>query len=262
MMLIIRSILFNILFYLTTLLQMIVMSPYFFAVSRKKAWLVPNNWARINNWLMKVVAGADIEFRGLEHIPDGACIIAPKHQSSWDTFAFVHHMRDPVYILKRQLMWIPLFGWYLGKFDMIAIDRASREEARKQVNEGARRMVANGRQIVIYPEGTRRPPGAEPAYKQGVAMIYEATGVPVIGVAHNAGLYWPRRKFLRYPGKMIIEFLPAIPAGLPKDEMFRQLTDTLEARSDALLLEAANAPNPPPMPESAARRLAELRAKV
>jgi 1-acyl-sn-glycerol-3-phosphate acyltransferase len=253
-----RSALFNAAFYLTTLVQMIIFTPYYFLVPRSKAWIVPNNWSRLNNWLMKVIIGAEIEFRGVENIPAGPCIIAPKHQSAWDTFAFLVHLRDPVLILKRQLMWIPLFGWYVGKMDMIAIDRASREESRKQVNDGANRAKADGRQIVIYPEGTRRAPGAEPAYKQGVAMIYEATGLPVVGIAHNAGLFWPRRKFMRYPGKVVFEFLPPIPPGLPKDEMFKRLVVELEGRCDALLADIAAGPNPPPLPDTAVKRLKEL----
>jgi 1-acyl-sn-glycerol-3-phosphate acyltransferase len=253
-----RSALFNAAFYLTTLAQMIIFTPYYFVVSRPKAWAIPNNWSRLNNWMMKTIVGATIEFRGLENIPDGPCIIAPKHQSAWDTFAFLVYLRDPVLILKRQLMWIPLFGWYVGKMDMIAIDRASREESRKQVNDGANRAKADGRQIVIYPEGTRRAPGDEPAYKLGVAMIYEATGLPVVGIAHNAGLFWPRRKFLRYPGRVVIEFLPPIPAGLPRTEMFDRLVSEMEARCDAILLEVAASDNPPPMPPTARARLAQL----
>jgi 1-acyl-sn-glycerol-3-phosphate acyltransferase len=261
-MLALRSLLFNTAFYLTTLLQMLVWLPYYFSVTRAKAWIVPNTWARLNNWMMKAFCGAEVVFKGEENLPDGPCIIAAKHQSSWDTFTFVPHLKDPVYILKRQLTWIPFFGWYLAKMDMIAIDRASRDEARKQVAEGANRAKRDGRQIVIYPEGTRRMPGDTPAYKQGVAMIYEATGLPVVPIAHNAGLFWPRRKFWRHPGTMTVEFLPPIPPGLPRDQMFKQLVETLEARCDALLVEAATAPNAPPLPETAVKRLAELGVRL
>jgi 1-acyl-sn-glycerol-3-phosphate acyltransferase len=261
-MLALRSLVFNAAFYLTTLLQMIVMAPYYFMVSREKAWLVPNNWSRLNNWMIRVICGARVEFRGLENVPDGPCIIAAKHQSAWDTFVFLPYLHDPVLILKRQLMWIPLFGWFVAKMDMIAIDRASRDEARKQVADGANRAKADGRQILIYPEGTRRSPGDEPSYKQGVAMIYEATNLPVVAIAHNAGLFWPRRKFLRFPGTLVVEFLPAIPAGLKRDEMFSRLVTELEARCDALLVEAATGPNPPPLPDTAVKRLRDLGVAV
>jgi 1-acyl-sn-glycerol-3-phosphate acyltransferase len=257
-MLALRSLLFNAAFYLTTLVQMVVFAPFYFLVSRARAWAVPNFWSRLNNAMLRAICGATVEFKGVENLPYGPCIIAAKHQSAWDTFVFLPYLRDPVLILKRQLMWIPMFGWYVAKMDMIAIDRASRDEARKQVADGANRAKADGRQILIYPEGTRRAPGDEPSYKQGVAMIYEATGLPVIPIAHNAGLFWPRRKFLRFPGKMTVEFLPAIPAGLPRDVMFKRLINELEARCDALLVEAATAPNPPPLPETAIKRLKEL----
>jgi 1-acyl-sn-glycerol-3-phosphate acyltransferase len=257
-MLVLRSLLFNALFYITTFVQMVVMTPYYFAVPRAKAWIVPNNWSRVNNWLLRVICGATVEFKGLENIPDGPCIIAAKHQSAWDTFVFLPYLKDPVLILKRVLMRIPLFGQFVAKMDMIAIDRASRDEARRQVNKGAVRAKNDGRQILIYPEGTRRSPGDEPAYKQGVSMIYEATGLAVVPVAHNAGMFWPRRRFLRYPGKMTVEFLPPIPAGLKRDEMFKRLVSELEARCDALLIDGASQPNPPPLAESAIKRLEEL----
>ena len=257
-MLVIRSLLFNALFYITTFVQMVVQAPVYFLVPRKTAWFVPNNWSRLNNYMLRVICGATVEFKGMENIPDGPCIIAAKHQSAWDTFVFLPFLKDPVLILKRILMRIPLFGQFVAKMDMIAIDRASRDEARKQVNAGALRAKADGRQILIYPEGTRRTPGDEPAYKQGVSMIYEATGLPVVPIAHNAGMFWPRRKFLRYPGKMTVEFLPPIPAGLKRDEMFKRLVTELEARCDALLIDGASQPNPPPLAEATRLRLIQL----
>lgn len=257
-MLALRSLAFNALFYITTLAQMIIYAPFYF-LARHRPWWAPNRWSRLNNWMLARLCGATVTFKGVENIPDGPCIIAAKHQSAWDTFVFLPYLKDPVLVLKRQLMWIPIFGWYVAKMDMIAIDRANREVARKQVADGANRAAADGRQILIYPEGTRRAPGAEPAYKQGVAMIYEATGLPVVPVAHNAGLFWPRRKFLRYPGRMTVEFLPPIPAGLPRDVMFSRLVNELEARCDALLLEAAETPGAPPLPPTAKERIARLK---
>ena len=257
-MLYLRSILFNALFYITTLGQMIIFAPWYFAVSRSRAWWVPRTWAKVNNWLLRVICGAHLEVRGLENIPKGPCIIAAKHQSAWDTFVMLPYVGDPVLILKRELMWIPFFGQYVGKMKMIAIKRSSREEARRQVAEGAARAKRDGRQILIYPEGTRRSPGAEPAYKQGVAMIYSVSDMAVLPVAHNAGLYWPRRKFLRFPGKMIVEFLPPIEAGLPRDAFLARLVSETEEACDRLLVEAAQSDQPPPMPETAKKRLAEL----
>ena len=260
-MLAVRSVVFNALFYLTTLVQMIVYAPYYFAVSRSRAWWVPNTWTRVNNWLLETICGTKVRYLGVENLPDGPCIIAPKHQSAWDTFVMLPHLNDPVLILKRELMWIPFFGQYVAKMQMIAIKRSSREESRKQVLNGANRAKADGRQILIYPEGTRRAPGDEPAYKQGVAMIYEGTGLPVVPVAHNAGLFWPRRKFLRFPGTMTVHYLPPIPPGLPRDEMFARLVEATENRCNELIVEAAAAHPDLPLPETARRRIAAMQAQ-
>lgn len=207
---------------------------------------------------MKHVVGCDYTIEGLEHIQDRACIIAPKHQSFWDAYAFVPFIPDAIYILKRELMWIPLFGWYLAKMKMIPVHRGSRNVALKSIVRGAQPAIAEGRQIMIYPEGTRRSPGDEPAYKYGIAHMYYELGIPVIPIAHVAGLYWPRRKFMRYPGTIKCRVLPAIEPGLSKEEFLEKLKTVTELACDEFLIEAATGANPPPMPESARKRLAEL----
>ncbi len=261
-MLVLRSLAYNLAFYLSTLIQMIVLTPVYFLTPRKKAWFVPKNWARSNLWLMKVIVGTHHTVEGLEKLPAGSYILAPKHQSAWDTFAFLPWWPDPIYILKRELMWIPLFGWYVAKMRMIPIDRGSRAKAVESVNRGARAAVAEGRQIVIYPEGTRRPPGAEPKYKQGIAHLYAELGVPVVPIAHNAGLYWPRRKFLRHPGTIRVQVLDPIPPGLDKETFMRRLIAATEGACDADLVRIAAEPGHPPMPETARKRLAELGAPI
>lgn len=259
-MLALRSLAFNTLFYLNLVVQMIVWTPFFFLAPRKTAWLVPKVWARSSIWLQKIVAGTNTEITGLENLPDGPCIIAPKHQSFWDVIAFLPFIPDALYILKRELMWIPLFGWYVAKMRMIPIDRASRSRALKQAVRIARERMAEKRQLIIYPEGTRRPPGAEPAYKYGIVELYIRLGVPVVPIAHVAGLYWPRRKFLRYPGTIHARFLPAIEPGLDRETFQTRLIKETEEACDALLIEAARSHNPPPMPPTAVRRLEELGA--
>ena len=257
-MLAIRSLLFNMTFYINTLVQMIVFTPIYFLSPRKKAWWIAKNWGLSNLWLLKVIAGTRSRVEGHENLPEGSFILAPKHQSLWDTLAFYPHLDDPVYILKRELTWIPLFGWYLMKMRMIAIDRASRSKALKQAMAIGRERMAEGRQLIIYPEGTRRPPGAEPAYKWGIAELYAGLNVPVVPVAHVAGLYWPRRRFMRYPGTIRARFLPPIEAGLDKETFMQRLIAETEAATDALLIEAARSDNPPPFPPTAAARLREL----
>lgn len=256
---VLRSILFNTAFYLNLIIRMIVLSPVFFLLPRKKAWAIPKGWVRSNHWLLAKIAGATFEIEGLENIPDGSYIIAPKHQSFWDAYALLPWLDDPVYILKRELTWIPLFGWYIRKMRMIPVDRGARGRVMMAVLERARTEMRNGRQLIIYPEGTRRPPGAAPDYKSGVARIYAGLDVPVVPVAMHPGLFWPRRKFLRHPGHFKVRILPPIPPGLSRDAFYDRLISETEAASDALLIETAEANPHLPLPESARKRLAELR---
>jgi 1-acyl-sn-glycerol-3-phosphate acyltransferase len=258
-MLVIRSLAFNVAFYASTIVQMLLWWPFYFVAPRRLAWFVPKFWARSSMWLHEKLAGTKVEVTGLENLPEGSFILAPKHQSFWDTIAFYPHLDDPLYILKRELMWIPLFGWYMARMTMIPIDRGAPLKALKEAIAKTRAELARRpRQLIIYPEGTRRPPGAEPEYKSGIAALYSQLGLPVVPVAHVAGLYWPRRRFMRYPGTIRAWFLPAIPAGLGRDEFMARLVGETEAACDALLVEAASAPNPPPLPPTAVKRLSEL----
>ena len=259
----IRSLAFNLAFYASMIAQMILWAPFYFLAPRRRAWFVPKFWSRSSLWLYDKIAGTGSDIAGQENLPQGSFILAPKHQSLWDTIAFFPFLEDPLYILKRELTWIPFFGWYILKMRMIPVDRGSRAKALRQVVAATKRELArNPRQLIIYPEGTRRPPGAEPAYKHGIVELYTQLGLPVVPVAHVAGLYWPRRKFLRYPGTIRARFLPPIPPGLPRDEFMRRLVSETEAACDALLVEAARAKNAPPLPASARRRLAELSAEA
>ena len=257
-MLALRSLAFNAAFYLSLIVQMLVFTPFYFLAPRRYAWFVPRFWARSSLKLQEWLAGTKTRIEGMENLPEGPFILAPKHQSFWDTIAFFPYLSDPVYILKRELMWIPLFGWYVARMHMIPINRGSRSKALKQALDVAQVRMAENRQLIIYPEGTRRAPGAEPAYKWGIAEIYATLGVPVVPVAHVAGLYWPRRKFMRYPGVIHARFLPAIEPGLEKEAFMERLIAETESATDALLVEAAQSDNPPPMPPTAAARLRAL----
>ncbi|CAM5402925.1 hypothetical protein MAUB1S_06848 [Mycolicibacterium aubagnense] len=258
-MLYIRSLAFNFVFYLSLIVQMILWTPYYFLSPRARAWFVPKFWSRTSMWLYKVIGGTDSEITGTENLPEGSFILAPKHQSFWDTIAFFPYLTDPLYILKRELTWIPFFGWYIMKMRMIPVDRGSRSKALKAVIAATKAELArNPRQLIIYPEGTRRAPGDEPAYKYGIVELYSQLGVPVVPVAHVAGLYWPRRKFLRFPGTIKARFLPPIPPGLDREEFMRRLIGETEAACDEFLVEAAKSDNPPQLPPTAIKRLAEL----
>ncbi|MBV8848605.1 MAG: 1-acyl-sn-glycerol-3-phosphate acyltransferase [Methylobacteriaceae bacterium] len=237
-MLFIRSALFNFLFYLNTIVLMIVGLPTMI-FGRRAVLSLARLWSRSSLWLLRVTCGTSAEFRGLENIPKGACIVAPKHQSFWETFALVNYFDDFSYVLKRELTFIPFFGWYLLRGGQIAIDRANAQTALRQLTAKANALFAEGRQLFIFPEGTRRAPGAPPAYKAGVAYVYDKTGVPCIPVALNAGLFWPRRRFLRFPGTIQVEFLPVIAPGLKRDAFLQELQRRIETATDRLIAEAA-----------------------
>ena len=257
-MLYIRSLTFNFVFYVSLVVQMIFWTPYYFLSPRHRAWFVPKFWARSSLWLQAKIAGTKSEISGMENLPEGSFILAPKHQSFWDAIAFFPYLRDPLYILKRELMWIPFFGWYVAKMKMIPVNRGKRSVALKAVVVATRKEMQHDRQLIIYPEGTRRAPGDEPAYKWGIAELYSALNLPVVPVAHVAGLYWPRRKFLRHPGTIKARFLKPIPAGLDKEVFMKRLVAETEAACDEFLIEAARSENPPPMPPTALKRLKEL----
>jgi len=236
MLIFIRSVVFNALFYLTLIVMCVLalptmLLPYRYLIGMAKLW------ARISLWLLRIVCGVGFELRGAEHLPKGALLMAAKHQSMWETFVLLLLLDDPVYILKRELMWIPVFGWFTWKAGMVSVDRGKGTRALAAMMQRARQELARGRQIIIFPEGTRRAPGAEPRYKNGVAHLYAALGVPCVPVALNSGLFWPRRSLMRYPGTIVVEVLPAIAPGLDRDAFFAELQQAIEPASAALIAE-------------------------
>lgn len=189
-------------------------------------------------WLLRVIAGTKLDVRGLEHLPIGAALIASKHQSAWDTFGLIPLLHDPALVMKAELGRIPLYGWFARKFGMILIPREKRAAALKQLLRDAKQRAADGRHILIFPEGSRQAPGAPPDYKSGVAALYEALDVPCVPIALNTGVFWPRRSFIRRQGRMIVEFLPPIPAELPRQAFMQTLQDRIETATARLVAEA------------------------
>lgn len=235
-MLVVRSLLFNIAFYLATVFWLLVALPAFLLPYRAII-RVAQGWARTCLFLSRTIAGIDCEVRGLEKIPPGGLLVAAKHQSAWETFGLLPLFDDPAFIVKRELRWIPIFGWFMIKGRMVGVDRGRGKEALADMVARACVQLARGRQIIIFPEGTRRPAGAEPRYKSGVAHIYEVANVPCLPVALNSGLFWPRRTFLRKPGTVIVEILDPIPPGMEKDAFFARLEREIEAASKRLIEE-------------------------
>jgi 1-acyl-sn-glycerol-3-phosphate acyltransferase len=236
---IIRSILFNILFYLNLLGYFIAAIPSFFLPYRVVVAFA-KAWGHTNLWLVRAVCGIEVQWIGLEKIPKGPLIVASKHQSLWETFGLLTLFRDPTFIVKRELMWIPFFGWYIWKARMIPVNRGARTLALADMTERARVELQRDRQLVIFPEGTRRAPGAEPAYKFGVAHLYAETGVPCLPVALNSGLVWGRRSFLRHPGTVRVEILDPIPPGLGRAEFFERLKKVIEEATARLIAAGTN----------------------
>ena len=232
-----RSALFHVLFYIVLVGLMIIGFPYAF-MPRRKMLDLPKLWGRISLLLLDHICGLKVEFRGLEHLPTGGVIIAAKHQCFLETFAMPTKLGDFTYVLKRELMAIPLFGWYLRAAEQLAIDRSRRTSALTQVAKEARKILAQGRQIVIFPEGTRKPVGAPPDYKAGVAFVQAETGALCVPVALNTGLFWPRHGFVRRPGRAVIAFLEPIAPGLGRKAFMALLQERIETASDRLAAEA------------------------
>jgi 1-acyl-sn-glycerol-3-phosphate acyltransferase len=232
-----RSGLFNLLFYLNLIMLLVGGLPCLL-FGRHAVQALSRIWARNSIWLLDKICGAKLEFRGVEHLPAGGCIIACKHQSFLETFVLTLPAPDFCFVLKRELMMIPFFGWYLKCCGMIGIDRSKRGNVLVHLTPIVRNLVARGRQFIIFPEGTRRPVGAPPHFKPGVAHLYKATGAICVPVAVNTGLFWPRRSFLRRPGRVVIEFLEPIAPGLDKVTFMRQLQTKIESATDSLVREA------------------------
>jgi 1-acyl-sn-glycerol-3-phosphate acyltransferase len=235
-----RSLVYNAAFYLSLIVLMILGLPAML-FGRRGVFFMARTWGEWSVFMLRYLCGLRVEYRGLENIPKGGYIIAAKHQSFLETFALLRHSPDFAIILKKQLTLIPLFGLYLIVSRQIAIDRARGHSALAQIVSKSGEVLRDGRQVYIYPEGTRRAPGAPPAYKFGVAAIYAGNDSPCLPVALNTGLFWGRRGFSRRPGVAIIEYLPPIPPGLPRDDFAAQLQQTIESACERLYAEAVAA---------------------
>ena len=236
-MIVLRSIVFNIIFYVNLVL-FLVMGLWLLLCPRIWAIRALQFWARTSLWLLRVICNINFEVRGREHILGGPCLVAGKHQSLWETFAILPLFDDPCMVLKRELTFIPLFGWFALKFKMIGVERSAGSAALRNLVARGKEEIAQGRAIIIMPEGTRRGVDEPPDYKPGAAALYGALNVACVPFGLNSGLFWPRRKFLRLPGTIIFEFMPAIPAGLHRKEFQKRLEAAIETSSTGLIAEA------------------------
>ena len=225
-------------------------------------WGLAQYWCWSNVQLLRLIAGVRTEVTGTENIPPGGCIIASKHQSDWDVFAIFPHTGRPAYIVKKELMNIPFFGWAARSLDCIEIDRKKGSEAIPQMMLQAHAALDRGCRIVIFPEGTRKAALAPPDYRQGIVRMYTELNVPVVPVALNSGLFWGRNSLIIWPGTARGEILPAIEPGLPPDVFAERLRTAIETRSDALSLAAVDSNLSRPIEPALAQRIAAARQRA
>ena len=236
-MIFVRSILYNV--FLFGSLTIFLMGAIFMLpgpdrpMERAVVW-----WTHVARRGLKWIVGLDHEVRGLENLPGGPVILASKHQSAWDTMAFLWLFEHPVYIVKKELLSIPFWGWCARKCGHIPVDRAGGAGALKQMVKASLAALAAGREIIIFPEGTRTAPGNRRSYHPGIAALYGQAKVPVVPVALNSGVFWGRRSIEKRPGTIVLEFLPAIPPGLDRKVFVETLQARIEEASDRLAAEA------------------------
>jgi 1-acyl-sn-glycerol-3-phosphate acyltransferase len=228
-----RSFLYVSLFYLWTAVIAVLATPVLLGPAR---WTLAmfHFWGRGVLGLLRI-CGIRVEVRGREHIPAGPALVAPKHQCMLDVFAQFTWLPASVFVMKKELNWIPWFGWYAAKVGTIDIDRSGHSAALKNMVRRAKALFQKDRQVVIFPEGTRGEPGVRGDYKPGIAALYRELDVPVIPVATNSGVHWPAHGFIRRPGVIVFEYLEPIPPGLKRAEFMRTLEERIETASEKLL---------------------------
>jgi 1-acyl-sn-glycerol-3-phosphate acyltransferase len=237
-----RMRLFTVLVYPAFFLWMLIGSP-FLLLPRRALIRMMSVWGKVFIGFCRVFAGLKLEIRGREHLPEGPVLIAAKHQSAWETLALLGLFDDPCFVMKRELQKIPLMGQYIIRSHQIPLNRQGGPSDMKKLIKMAKTEVhaGQGRQIILFPEGTRRPVDAHPEYRNGISMIYGMLDVACVPLAHNAGLFWPNGYTPSRTGTIIVEFLPAIPAGMPRDAFQQMIEQQLETASSRLVAEGRRA---------------------
>jgi len=231
-----RSCIFNVIFYIWTFGCSFFCWPVLF-FSRSYIITVANFWSFGVFWICERIGGIHFKLIGKERIPTTPVIFASKHQSAWETIVSPYVLSHPAIVLKEELMRIPFFGGYLKGLGMIPLSRSKNKSIQdlKNLLRAATEAVAQGRSILIFPEGTRSAPGHQGTYHSGIASLYQHLNIPVVPIAHNAGLFWPRRGFIKRPGCITLEFLTPIQPGLSRHEFMRQLTTAIETKTNELV---------------------------
>jgi 1-acyl-sn-glycerol-3-phosphate acyltransferase len=259
----VRSVLFYLVFWLQTVpLAIIIGTSAVISGRTRWGWSLVLYWIHSSRWALRHIAGIHSDVTGAENLPDGPCIIAAKHMSDWDIFAILPDAARPAFIAKKELMDIPFFGHAARAYDTIRIDRSKGGEALPMMLADARAALNRGARIIIFPEGTRKAPLADPDYRWGVVRLYEALGVPVVPVALNSGLFWGRNSLLLWPGTARARFLPPIAPGLPPESFRETLMSMIETETDRLVLEAVDEGLRRPVSADLQNHIAALRARA
>jgi len=229
-----RSLGFNVGWYAGTAAIAIVGSPILLLPRRAVvAWA--QFWIRFCLWWLALTVGLTHRVRGVENLPTGPVIIASKHQSSWETLAYTLIFPDAAVVLKRELLFIPIVGWAMARAGNIAVERGDGAKALRGLVRQTKAVVADARSVLIFPEGTRVAVGSEHPYQVGTAALYRQLGLPVVPVALNSGLFWGRRRFVKRPGLIDVEILPAIPPGLSREDFMAALRQAIESATARLV---------------------------
>jgi 1-acyl-sn-glycerol-3-phosphate acyltransferase len=226
----VRSALFLAWFLAVTTLLSLLFLPVLILPRGAAVWLA-RAWSRASFFGLKLFASLDWEIRGTP--PAGPVLVAAKHMSMWDTLALYLALDQPAIVLKRELLYIPFYGWFLWKAAAVPIDRGAGAKALRKMSAAAKQVLRENRPVLIFPEGTRKKPGAAPDYKPGVAGLYSMLGVPCIPVALNSGAYWTG--FIKKPGTIVLEFLEPIPPGLKREAFMAMLESRIETATNRLL---------------------------
>lgn len=260
----IRSMVFYFLFFLQTAILAIIIGlmSKLTPGAYNAGWALAKYWNASNVFMLRWIVGIRTEVTGAENIPQGGCIIASKHQSDWDIFALLPYVGKPAFIAKKELLDIPLFGWAARWMNTISIDRKKGKNALPLMTEDTRIALANGCRVIIFPEGTRRAPLDQPAYRSGIVRMYQALGVPVVPVALTSGLYWGRNSPVLWPGKARAKFLPPIMPGLPAEDFQARLIEAIETETNRMVLEDAREGLSRPISPRLRAALAELETDI
>ncbi len=232
-----RGLLFNVFFYGCTFVMLTICIPFWFA-PRNWQRRIPPVWLAVVYWIERYILGLDYVVVGRENLPPPPYLVAMKHQSAWETMKLYDLYGNPAIVLKKELMDLPLWGRYAKAMDMVPVDRSKGAEATRFMVESAKQVLADKRPLVVFPQGTRVAVSDKRPYKFGIIKLYEGLNIPIVPVAINAGVFWPRNAFWKRGGKITVEILPAIPPGRDGKQVFVELQEIIETRSDALAQEA------------------------